>query len=145
MNERTMVILGTFALCLVSSAIVTYEQIQIGNLQGKLRHMRILMRAGVRTPPPAAGGNKASGPSSFESDTVSAAMRVQDYGSVLPPMISQGHALRLASPARVHFIAYHLVVLDLQNEKGQNLPVLFDVEDPETVASWRYLYSFAPP
>ena len=133
-------ILGTLTLSLVFSAIVTYEQIQIGNLHGEIRHMKILMNAGVKKLPAA---SKRVGHTSFESDTVTAAMKVQDYGPVLPPLVSQGNAFHLTQSSRVHFVGYHLVVLDLQDERGKILPVLFNVEDPETVISWRYLYSFS--
>lgn len=147
-NERSMVIGGTFFLFLVSSAIVTYEQVQIGNLKGEIRHLKILMKAGVRSvpsPSPASSSQRSIGPSeatSFESDTVNTAMGIKDFSSILPQMVSQGASLHLTHRSQVRFIAYHLVVFELQNEKGQTLPVLFNVEDPLTAVSWRYLYSF---
>ena len=147
MHERTIVIGGTFFLFLVSSAIVTYEQIQIGNLKGELRHMRILMKAGVRLPPSSSSRNSGSPekkpPVSFDSDTVTSGMSVKDFEPRLPPMVSQGHAYRLTDRSRIKFLSYHLVVLELSDEKGRILPVLFDIEDPQTPATWQYLYAFA--
>ncbi len=148
MNERRLVIGGTFFLFLVASGIVTYEQIQIGNLQGQLRHLKILMKAGVRAVPspspssPAASQNP-SGASSFESDTVNTAMGIKDFSTLLPTMVSQGRSLALSHRSQVRFVAYHLVVFELQDKKGHTIPVLFNVEDPETPVSWRYLYSFS--
>jgi len=145
-HERTIVIGGTFFLFLVSSAIVTYEQIQIGNLKGELRHMRILMKAGVRLPPsssakgPGSSGKKP--PVSFDSDTVTSGMALKDFGPMLPPMISQGNRYRLSDRSRIKFLSYHLVVLELSDEKGRILPVLFNIEDPQTPATWQYLYAF---
>ncbi len=150
MNERRLVIGGTFFLFLVSSGIVTYEQIQIGNLQGELRHMKILMRAGVRSVPspsassPSEPAKNPSGVASFESDTTNTAMGIKDFSPLLPPMVSQGRRLALTHRSQVRFVAYHLVVFELQDEKGHTIPALFNVEDPETSVSWRYLYSFSP-
>lgn len=143
MHERTIVIAGTFVLFLVSSGIVTYEQIQIGNLQGELRHMKILMKAGISKVPPPTGPGKNSKNSSFESDTVNTAMKIQDFSTILPPMVGQGRVLRLTHRSQVHFVEYHLVVFELQNENGKTIPVLFNIEDPGTFMSWRYLYSFS--
>jgi hypothetical protein len=142
-HERTIVIIGTFVLFLVSSAIVTYEQIQIGNLQGELRHMKILMKAGVGQPSSPPATEKKAGTASFESDTVSTAMKIQDFSSILPPMVSQGRVMRLTHRSQVRFVEYHLVVFELQDPKGQTVPVLYSVEDPNTFISWRYLYSFS--
>ena len=150
MNERRLVIGGTFFLFLVSSAIVTYEQVQIGNLKGGLRHMKILMKAGVRSVPspsassPSGPAKNPSGVASFESDTTNTAMGIKDFSTLLPPLVSQGRLLHLTHRSQVRFVAYHLVVFELQDEKGHTLPVLFNVEDPETSVSWRYLYSFSP-
>jgi hypothetical protein len=58
-------------------------------------------------------------------------------------MVSQGHAYRLTDRSRIKFLSYHLVVLELSDEKGRILPVLFDIEDPQTPATWQYLYAFA--
>ncbi len=134
---------------LVSSGIVTYEQIQIGNLQGQLRHMKILMKAGVRSvPPPSASSSpssseKSTGVGSFESDTVNTAMGIKDFSTLLPTMVAQGRSFALTHRSQVRFVAYHLVVFELQDKKGHTIPVLFNVEDPETPVSWRYLYSFS--
>lgn len=143
MHERTIVIIGTFILFLASSAIVTYEQIQIGNLQGELRHMKILMKAGIsKAPPPSAPEKKAEN-ASFESDTVNTAMKIQDFSQILPPMVGQGRVLRLAHRSQVRFVDYHLVVFELQDPEGKSIPVLFNIEDPGTYMSWHYLYSFS--
>lgn len=142
-SERTIVIAGTFVLFLVSSGIVTYEQIQIGNLQGELRHMKILMKAGLKSPSSPAVAEKKAGTASFESDVVSAALKIKDFAPILPPMVGQGRVLRLKDRNQVRFVDYHLVVFELQDEKGKTVPVLFNIEDPETSLSWRYLYSFS--
>ena len=141
MNERTIVIGGTFFLFLVSTAIVTYDQIQIGNLKVEPRHTRMLMKAGVHpSPEPSKSAEKP--PVSFDSDTVTAALAVKDFSSLLPPMISQGHRLRLPDRSRVRFLGYHLVVFELEDERNQTLPALFNIEDPQTPATWQYLYAF---
>lgn len=143
MHERTLVIAGTFVLFLVSSGIVTYEQIQIGNLQGELRHMKILMKAGISKVPPPSAPERNARNTSFESDTVNTAMKIQNFSAILPPMVSQGRVLRLTNRSQVQFVEYHLVVFELQDEKGKKIPVLFNIEDPGTFMSWRYLYSFS--
>ena len=128
MNERRLVIGGTFFLFLVSSGIVTYEQIQIGNLKGQLRHMKILMQAGVHSvpsPPPTPSGPSGSaitGTTSFESDTVSTAMGIKDFSPLLPPMVSQGRLLHLTHRLQVRFVAYHLVVFELQDQHQKGPP-----------------------
>ena len=82
---------------LVSSGIVTYEQIQIGNLQGQLRHLKILMKAGVRSvpAPSSPSSEKSASVGSFESDTVNTAMGIKDFSMLLPTMVSQGRSLVL--------------------------------------------------
>ena len=142
MHERTIVIGGTFFLFLASTAIVTYEQIQIGNLKGELRHARMLLKAGVRLPPTDKSSSQKKPPISFDADTVNTALAVQDFSTLLPPMISQGHRLRLPERSRVRFLGYHLVVFELEDKKGQTVPVLFNIEDPQTSATWQYLYAF---
>ncbi|MGC8528837.1 MAG: hypothetical protein ACP5OP_01375 [Leptospirillia bacterium] len=141
MNERTIVIGGTFFLFLVSTAIVTYEQIQIGNLKGELRHTRMLMKAGIRTPTKQSDSAEKP-PVSFDSDTVTSALAIKDFSTLLPPMISQGHRLRLPDRSRVHFLGYHLVVFELEDENNHTVPALFNIEDPQTPATWQYLYAF---
>ena len=142
MHERTIVIGGTFFLFLVSTAIVTYEQIQIGNLKGELRHTRMLLKAGVHPSPSSPSSSPEKPPISFDADTVTSALAVQDFSTLLPPMISQGHRLHLPDRSRVRFLGYHLVVFELEDKKGQTVPVLFNIEDPQTPATWQYLYAF---
>ena len=71
-------------------------------------------------------------------------MAVPDWSDKIPQDVARGMQWKVMNRARVHMIQGNLVVLEVQDAKGEVLPLLFQIPDPKEPATWRYLYAMAP-
>ncbi len=145
LSERKIAIGSIFVLFFLSVGILTYQEGEISDLTNKLHQAKVRSEAqsgkplsfSEKTAPSSANG-------SYELDVYKAASAIPDFQPMLPPEIGQGMTWTLKSRERLHFIGGNLVVLELQNPKGNILPVLFQIPDPGQSITWRYLYGFVP-
>ncbi|MHB1606939.1 MAG: hypothetical protein ACYCTV_11225 [Leptospirales bacterium] len=144
MNERRVAIGSIIVLFLSSVVILTYQQGTIADLTSQIQKLKLRSKA-------VSGGSisfsEKAAPSisgTYELDVIKAVQAIPDYAPMLPPELSRGTRWTIRTRERIHFLGGNLVVLELQNMKGNLLPVLFQIPDPGQSVTWRYLYGFAP-
>lgn len=145
MSERKIAIGSIFVLFFLSVGILTYQEGEISDLSNKLHQAKV--RSEAQSGRPLSFSEKtvpSSTSGSYELDVYKAASSIADFQPMLPPEISRGMTWTLKSRDRLRFIGGNLVVLELQNSRGNVLPVLFQIPDPGESVTWRYLYGFAP-
>uniref|UniRef100_A0A7C3QU32 Uncharacterized protein n=1 Tax=Leptospirillum ferriphilum TaxID=178606 RepID=A0A7C3QU32_9BACT len=145
MSERKIAIGSIFVLFFLSVGILTYQEGEISDLSAKLRQAQI--GAEARAGKPLSFSEKAlpsTSSGSYELDVFKAVRAVPDFQNMLPSEIGRGLVWKVRSRSRIHFIGGNLVILELQNDKGNILPVLFQIPDPSQIPTWRYLYGFVP-
>lgn len=145
MSERKIAIGSIFVLFFLSVGILTYQEGEISDLSAKLRQAQI--GAEARSGKPLSFSEKAlpsTANGSYELDVFKAVTAIPDFQNMLPPEIGRGFAWTVRNRSRIRFIGGNLVILELQNNKGNLLPVLFQIPDPLQPPTWRYLYGFVP-
>lgn len=145
LSERKIAIGSIFVLFFLSVGILTYQEGEISDLTNKLHQAKV--RSEVQSGKPLSFSEKtapSSANGSYELDVYKAVSAIRDFQPMLPPEISRGMSWSIKNRARLHFIGGNLVILELQNPRGNVLPVLFQIPDPGQSVTWRYLYGFAP-
>jgi len=79
----------------------------------------------------------------YQLDLINAVMAVPDWSDKIPQDVARGMHWKVLNRSRVHLIQGNLVVLEVQDEKNDILPLLFQIPDPKEPATWRYLYAMA--
>jgi len=145
LSERKIAIGSIFVLFFLSVGILTYQEGEISDLTNKLHQAKV--RSEAQSGKPLSFSEKtapSSSSGSYELDVFKATSAIADFQPMLPPEISRGMTWTLKSGNGSSFIGGNLVILELQNARGNVLPVLFQIPDPAQSITWRYLYGFVP-
>jgi hypothetical protein len=144
-QERKVAIGSIVLLFLTSVSILTYQSMRIADLQSKIDNLQVnrVARAGkqLSTNLVASEGEDTG---TYQLDLITAVMAVPDWSDKIPQDVARGMQWKVMNRARVHMIQGNLVVLEVQDAKGEVLPLLFQIPDPKEPATWRYLYAMAP-
>jgi hypothetical protein len=143
-SEKKVAIGSIVLLFLTSVSILTYQSMRIADLQSKIDNLKVSKTAKTEkhlsTNLVASEGEDTG---TYQLDLINAVMAVPDWSDKIPQDVARGMHWKVLNRSRVHLIQGNLVVLEVQDEKNDILPLLFQIPDPKEPATWRYLYAMA--